>query len=303
MEKRYQVFVSSTFTDLEVERESVIRTLMEMDCIPAGMELFPAADEEQWAFIERVIDDCDYYVLLIGGRYGSVTEDGVSYTEKEYEYAKSIGLKVLAFIHGEPEQLPVARSDTSPSLKKKLDAFRQNAAKSRLVKFWSNPAELPGLIALSLTKAIKTYPAVGWVRASDVVDQSILLELNDLRKENERFSKRLKDPHRHEFSRADAELEMSAHETAALIAIADLQSETSGYVFSYVLKKRMEELYFTGVAVTLAVKGLSRNDLILESEQDDHNDRSIAYQLTDRGAYWLANNDEQVKLTIDPPPF
>ena len=82
MDKRYQVFVSSTYADLKEERQRVIQTLMEADCIPAGMELFPAADEEQFAFIKKVIDDCDYYLLIIGGRYGSTTEDGISYTEK-----------------------------------------------------------------------------------------------------------------------------------------------------------------------------------------------------------------------------
>ncbi|MBA5982574.1 DUF4062 domain-containing protein, partial [Pseudomonas sp. MD195_PC81_125] len=68
MEKRYQVFVSSTYTDLMEERKSVTQTLMEMDCIPAGMEMFPATDEEQWVFIKKVIDDCDYYLLIVGGR-------------------------------------------------------------------------------------------------------------------------------------------------------------------------------------------------------------------------------------------
>jgi hypothetical protein len=47
MDKRYQVFVSSTYADLQHERQRVIQALMEMDCIPSGMELFPAADEEQ----------------------------------------------------------------------------------------------------------------------------------------------------------------------------------------------------------------------------------------------------------------
>jgi hypothetical protein len=81
-DKRYQVFVSSTYTDLKDERGKVIQTLMELDCIPAGMELFPAMDEEQFRFIKRVIDDCDYYILIVGGRYGSVSPEGVSYTEK-----------------------------------------------------------------------------------------------------------------------------------------------------------------------------------------------------------------------------
>jgi hypothetical protein len=85
VEKRYQVFVSSTYADLKEERQHVTQALMEMDCIPAGMELFPATDEEQWEFIKRIIDDCD--LLIIGGRYGSTTDEGISYTEKEYDYA------------------------------------------------------------------------------------------------------------------------------------------------------------------------------------------------------------------------
>jgi hypothetical protein len=83
MNKRYQVFISSTYADLKEERSKVIQTIMELDCIPAGMEIFPAIDEEQFNFIKKIIDDCDYYLLIIGGRYGSISEDGLSYTEKE----------------------------------------------------------------------------------------------------------------------------------------------------------------------------------------------------------------------------
>ncbi len=57
MDKRYQVFVSLTYTDLKDERKRVTQTLMEMDCIPAGMELFPALDEDQWTFIQRIIKE------------------------------------------------------------------------------------------------------------------------------------------------------------------------------------------------------------------------------------------------------
>jgi hypothetical protein len=64
------------------------------------MQLFPAADEEQWEFIKRIIDDCDYYLLIIGGRYSLTTPDGMSYTGKEYDYALEEGLKTIALIHG-----------------------------------------------------------------------------------------------------------------------------------------------------------------------------------------------------------
>ncbi|EOD4813010.1 DUF4062 domain-containing protein [Serratia sp. IR-2025] len=185
MDKRYQVFVSSTFTDLEDERKHVIQTLMEMDCIPAGMELFPAIDEGQWEFIKRIIDDCDYYLLIIGGRYGSVADDGLSYTEKEFDYAVSNGLKVIVLVHENPGQLPVDKSELNPDSREKLASFIAKASDGRLRKTWSNVKDLPGLVALSMTKTIKTYPAVGWVRADKITNEMALSELNELRKRNE----------------------------------------------------------------------------------------------------------------------
>jgi hypothetical protein len=142
MDKRYQVFLSSTYADLRDERQRVLQTLMEMDCIPAGMELFPAADEEQWAFIRQIIDDCDYYLLIIGGRYGSLTAEGVSYTEKEFDYACEKGIRVVAFLHESPEEISVAKSDVHPSARAKLEAFRAKVANGRLVKFWGSADEL-----------------------------------------------------------------------------------------------------------------------------------------------------------------
>ena len=184
MEKRFQVFVSSTYADLKEERRKVIQTIVEMDCIPAGMELFPAADEEQWKFIQRVIDDCDYYILIIGGRYGTLTSEGISYTEKEYDYAVSKELKVLAFVHERPDEIPLGKSDVDSELQRKLETFREKVKTSRVVKLWNNASELPGLVALSLSKTIKVYPAIGWVRASNVVSGELLADLNELRKEN-----------------------------------------------------------------------------------------------------------------------
>ena len=83
MDKRYQVFVSSTYADLREERQEVIQALLELDCIPAGMELFPAADDDQWTLIRKVIDDCDYYIVILAGRYGSLGPGGKSYTQIE----------------------------------------------------------------------------------------------------------------------------------------------------------------------------------------------------------------------------
>lgn len=184
MDKRYQVFVSSTYADLKEERQKIIQALMEMDCIPAGMELFPAADEEQFAFIKKIIDDCDYYLLVIGGRYGSLTPLGISYTEQEYEYAVSKDLKVIALLHECPDDIPLGKSEKNPELRARLDQFREKVSAGRLVRFWKNAGELPGIVALSLSRTIKSYPSRGWIRADRVASEDLLAEINQVRKQN-----------------------------------------------------------------------------------------------------------------------
>jgi len=184
VDKRYQVFVSSTYTDLVDERHSIMLTLMKMDCIPAGMEHFPAADEEQWNFIKRIIDYSDYYLLIIGGRYGSLDNDGLSFTEKEYNYAVEKNIKVVALIHGSPETLTFQNSEQDPALREKLQAFRDRVKTKRLVEFWTNSSELPGKVALGIMNARTMHPATGWVRADKVSNEHSLIEINNLRKEN-----------------------------------------------------------------------------------------------------------------------
>jgi hypothetical protein len=81
MNVKYQIFVSSTYEDLRDERNEVIKACLNMGHIPVGMEMFNAADEEQWAVITRTIDQCDYYVVIVAHRYGSTTPEGISFTE------------------------------------------------------------------------------------------------------------------------------------------------------------------------------------------------------------------------------
>jgi Domain of unknown function (DUF4062) len=130
MSKKYQVFISSTFTDLVQERQTAIRAVLDLGHIPSGMEIFPAADVEQLEYIKKVIDECDYYVLIIGARYGSMDAAGVSFTEKEYDYAVEHKKTVLAFIHGDPGSIAVNKADTDPALAAKLSAFRQRCRKA-----------------------------------------------------------------------------------------------------------------------------------------------------------------------------
>lgn len=183
MDKRYQIFISSTFSDLKEERNKVMQTIMSLDCIPAGMELFPAMDEEQFEFIKRIIDDCDYYLLIVGARYGSMDDNGVSYTEKEYDYAKEQGIPVMAFLHKDISSIPVGKAETDIELINKLSNFRKKVETGKLVKYWDNPDELNALVAISLPKTIKMFPRTGWVRANLQTNAESLQEINQLQKE------------------------------------------------------------------------------------------------------------------------
>ena len=120
MEIKYQVFVSSTYQDLTEERQEVMQALLELDCIPVGMELFPAADDDQWTLIKGLIDDCDYYILIVGGRYGSTNAKGVSYTQMEYEYALSSGIPIISFLPKDSDKIPVGKAEKSTEGKTKM---------------------------------------------------------------------------------------------------------------------------------------------------------------------------------------
>ncbi len=190
MDKRYQVFVSSTYEDLQEERKEVMQALLELDCIPAGMELFPASNDDQWTLIKRVIDDCDYYLLIIGGKYGSLNDQGISYTQMEFEYALETGKPIISFLPKKPENIPAGKSEQDPDKKEKLEAFK-TLVKKKLVKFWETPENLGSVVSRSMVRLIKDYPTVGWVKSNSAVDEESLKEIARLQQENKELLNRL----------------------------------------------------------------------------------------------------------------
>lgn len=163
-----------------------------MGHIPAGMEMFPAADIQQLVYIKKVIDECDYYVLIMGARYGSLDQEGVSFTEREYDYAISSGKTVLAFIHKNMDDIARGKTDKDEEKYRKLLAFREKVASGRLVLFWSNPDELAAQAILSLTKAFSTNPQIGWVRADTVPSEATMADVLRYREENDKLKGQLK---------------------------------------------------------------------------------------------------------------
>lgn len=176
MQKKYQIFISSTYEDLKVERQKVQDAILSMYHFPIGMEMFSAGDEEQWQTIQETIDSSDYYILLIGHRYGTTIEEGeyagLSYTQKEYRYAVSKNIPVIAFFIDDKVPVTLDKTEQNASKKKKLEAFKKEVKDKRMVEWWSNPDDLAAKVMNALNKQInkdlknREHGRMGWIRGS-----------------------------------------------------------------------------------------------------------------------------------------
>lgn len=161
--KKYQIFLSSTYEDLKEEREAAIKTILTMGHIPIGMELFHTGNDAQWEVIRRTIDESDYYVLILGFRYGSETDTGISYTEKEYDYAVEKGIPILTLLKDKEVPSTPAQRESQPEAQKKWEAFWEKASR-RMAKFWRDKNELTTHLSTSLEAEIERRPGTGWIR-------------------------------------------------------------------------------------------------------------------------------------------
>jgi hypothetical protein len=180
MEKRYQVFVSSTYEDLKEERQKVISILIGLDCFPAAMEFFSASDDDQWSQIKRIIDDCDYYVLITAGMYGSIDpKSGLGYTELEYDYAIKSGRPTISFYRADLTQLTGAKCEKTDVLKAKLESFRAKVKASKMCRAWDTPDGLAAAVAVAIPRLMKERQSAGWIKGDAAADPAKELALRD----------------------------------------------------------------------------------------------------------------------------
>lgn len=190
MAVKYQIFVSSTYEDLRDERDQVIKAILEMGHLPVGMEMFSAADEEQWKLIARQIDECDYYVVIIAHRYGSM-EGEISYTEKEYNFAIKQRIPTLGFVIDEAANWPKVKMDSDPAKIQSLNSFKDKV-KVKSTGIWKSADDLYGKVSISLMKEISVNPRIGWIRASEIsLSPATTTEFTRLSKENADLRKQL----------------------------------------------------------------------------------------------------------------
>jgi hypothetical protein len=187
--KRLQIFVSSTYSDLIQERQAAVEAILTAGHIPAGMELFTSGDESQMEVIKQWIDESDVYLLILGGRYGSVEpKTGKSYTQLEYEYALEKGKPLFACAINETALENRVKIHGSSVIEtenaQKLRNFRELVL-SKMVKFWDDSKDIKISIGETLSYFSRRDDLNGWVRSQQEADMPALAdEIARLSKEN-----------------------------------------------------------------------------------------------------------------------
>lgn len=196
--KRLQVFVSSTYTDLIAERQAAVEAILTAGHIPAGMELFSAGDESQLDAIKQWIDESDVYLLILGGRYGSIEPtSGKSYTHLEYEYAVSKNKPLFACVVNKAAQEARVKlhgiSVVEQNEPKKLQEFAA-VVTGKLVRFWDDHKDIKISIGETLAQFARRPELVGWSRQSlDLDIAQLATEISRLSQENSTLRLQLAD--------------------------------------------------------------------------------------------------------------
>ncbi|MDU0267908.1 DUF4062 domain-containing protein [Mammaliicoccus sciuri] len=193
-DKKFQIFVSSTYKDLIEERQKIVEGILESRNIPAGMELFTASNNDQWHIIEKWIDESDIVILLIGSRYGSIPQgEEKSYTHKEYDYAKEKNKIVLPFImseshmYGKVSSGPYKSQDILENInQEKFDKFKKSLLNSSLCKVdIKNIDQLKTDVILSIQNETRDL-AGGWIREKDIQSIGPVENETNLKRKNEK---------------------------------------------------------------------------------------------------------------------
>ena len=97
---------------------------------------------------------------------------------------------------------------------------------------------------------------------------------------------------------------LSQHEMVALVTVAANNTlGTTDPASAWLVRSDMNRAGFTDIAVTLAVRGLIRKNLIKEATGvDDNGEEYLALAATEAGMSWLDHNQEKLVLRKEPEP-
>lgn len=320
MKRRLQVFVSSTYTDLVAERQSAVSAILKAGHIPAGMELFTSGDRSQMDTIKQWIDESDVYMLILGGRYGSVEPaTSISYTELEYDYAVEQGKPLFAVVITDAALEQKVTTGGSAFLEKEnpkeLMLFRKKVL-SNMSSFFDDPKDIKLCVHESMADFAANRELKGWVSGDEVTDTKPLFEeIRKLSEENHKLRDALAEQQKRAISNSSKDVESFSELQKVLSAIevkipASLNDGKEAKIDLFALFFHNKETFVTGVTNAhgvhesesflfynvcpkLQVHGLVENEKVAGT-------RYRRYAVTKQGSTFLAEMERRILLKERP---
>lgn len=184
-------FISSTFVDMKRERNAVANILRESNLNINALDVKPASNDSSKKEIISGIKESDFFILIIGERYGSIIPQmtlskEVSITKWEYIQAKHFGKDVLVYFKKVGSTDPIyyddCKSDDYETKRRFLDKFKKELSNAHNPKYFTTAEEL----AEEIRKAIiPTYRS--GVQSLLKRNESLLKENEALKQENQRL--------------------------------------------------------------------------------------------------------------------
>lgn len=164
VERKYSIFISSTFEDLKERRRDAIISILKTGNIPLSMEIsFFPGEKRDADFFASNINKCDIFIIVLHTFFGSRMEgDNRSYTEYEYDTAKNKEKPIIAFVPN------LEFLEKNVCEKDQLSFIEKVKSGTLLVHMYSSVeeinVELPNLINKAVIGLINAQTG-GWVRS------------------------------------------------------------------------------------------------------------------------------------------
>ncbi len=112
MTEKITIMLSSTISDMEADRDAIVKVFEKYPFVElvGAKPIQKSVASNPYAHTLSLAENCDFYILLLGERYGFEIRPGVSATEVEFDQVIKINpTKVLVFkntsVSPEPKQL------------------------------------------------------------------------------------------------------------------------------------------------------------------------------------------------------
>ena len=151
-----KIYISSTYMDLQEQREAVYQSLRKLRHDVIAMEDYVASDQRPLDKCLADVEDSDIYVGIFAWRYGYVPEQdnpqSKSITELEYRRAVETGKPRLIFLLDKEAAWPPPLMDHTSAADggQRITAFRQELEKNELVSYFKTTDQLTSLGSIAV---------------------------------------------------------------------------------------------------------------------------------------------------------